>query len=105
MKDITIIIDEQTSVVMMKRNRATPFRLRPHRAVAVPMETVRTNLKSEGYAHLYVFEDHTIVVGVSETAVNQETLNVVCQRAFGPATEEQHSSVSALDGLRSARRS
>ncbi len=83
----------------MKRNRAIPFRLRPHRAVAIPIETVRANL-DEHYTMLYVL-DHTIVVGVSEAAVNEETLDVVCKRAFGPATKEQHSSVAGLDGSRS----
>jgi hypothetical protein len=104
MKNTTIILDERSSVVMMKRDQIISSRVTPRREVIASMATVLANLKDAGYTTLYIPNDHTIVVGVSEAAVNQETLDVVYAKALGPAPQARHSSVAGLDGYRGERR-
>jgi hypothetical protein len=104
-KNTMIIIDERSSVVMMKREQVVSSRVTPRREVIAPMATVLTNLKDAGYTTLYLANDHTIVVGVSEAAVNHETLDVVYAKALGPAPTLRHSSVAGLDGYRNGRKS
>lgn len=99
MKNTLIILAERTSVGMMVRSHTLPPDISPRREVVADPHDVVRNLEQAGYTKLYWPDSNTVVVGVSEAAVTQETLDVVCMRALGPKPQDRHSSVAGVNSF------
>lgn len=107
MKNTCIIIGERTSVGMMLQSNTPPPNITPRREVIASPFHVLTHLKNAGYSRLYLPNDFTIVVGVSERDAHpdhaQATLDTVCADALGPKPQDRHSSVAGVNSFHGGR--
>lgn len=103
MQKTVIVLAERTSVGMMILDSVMPPDLSPRRMVNVSPARAFANLVGYGYTRLYRADDYTIVVGVSEVSVTQETLKGVCVRALGQDQITRFASRTELSSFQEKR--